>query len=69
MDRLPEDRLEHALKASGNMRKYTDSQIEEIKLFYSNDKSYKNTMEKFGITSKGSLHFILNNTYITKSPK
>lgn len=28
--------------------------------FYADAKSYKKTMEKFGISSKGTLHYILN---------
>lgn len=38
-----------------------DERVKEIKAFYAEAKSYKKTMEKFGISSKGTLHFILNN--------
>jgi len=40
--------------------------MEIIRKFHDKYKSYKKTMEKFNITSKGSLHFILNNMYKTK---
>ena len=33
----------------------------EIRNFYRLNKSYKKTMERFNISSKGTLHFILNN--------
>jgi hypothetical protein len=59
MDKPAEDRLKYALNAASYIRKY---QASEVKEFYSQNKSYKKTMEKFGISSKGTLHFILNNT-------
>jgi hypothetical protein len=57
---IPEQvRLEKALHATSFCRKYDK---EEVKEFYEeNGKSYKKTMEKFNISSKGSLHYILNN--------
>lgn len=57
MDKPAEDRLKYALNATSYARKYPASEVKE---FYKENKSYKKTMEKFGIGSKGTLHFILN---------
>jgi hypothetical protein len=57
MDKPAEDRLKYALNATNYTRKYKASEVKE---FYSQNKSYKKTMDNFGIKSKGSLHFILN---------
>jgi hypothetical protein len=51
-------RIKRAVNASYFLRKYIK---EEVKKFHSIDKSYNKTMDKFGITSKGTLHYILNN--------
>lgn len=66
LDRLPEDRLNHAIIASTNVRKFTDEEINMIKRDHSITKSYKDTMAIWGISSKGTLHYILNNKYVTK---
>ena len=50
-------RLAKALRASSFLRKHDKGLIQE---YYKESKSYKKTMERFGITSKGTLHFILN---------
>lgn len=65
LDRNPEQRLAHAIKASSYIRKYTKEQVAQIKADYSNGLGYKALMEKFNISSKGTLHFILNNEYVT----
>ena len=52
-----EDRLKYALNATKHVRKY-DKQ--EVRDYYNSCKSYAKTMEKFNISSKGTLHFILN---------
>ena len=57
MDKPAEDRLKYALNATNYARKYKASEVKE---FYSQNKSYKKTMDNFGIKSKGTLHFILN---------
>lgn len=57
MDKPIEDRLKYAINATSYVRKYKAS---EVKDFYDKNKSYKKTMEEFGISSKGTLHFILN---------
>lgn len=58
LDKPKEVRLQSALKATAKWRKYNATEVKE---FYKECKSYKETMEKFDITSKGTLHFILNN--------
>jgi hypothetical protein len=35
--------------------------IDEIRNYYNNCKSYKETMERYGISSKGTLYYILKN--------
>ena len=65
LDRNPEQRLKHAIKASGCIRKYTKQQIDQIKISHLNGLGYKALMEKFKISSKGTLHYILNNEYVT----
>lgn len=66
MDRDPEDRMKYAINASTGNRKFTDDEMVKILEFYDGCKSYKQTMQEFGITSKGSLWFMLNNRYVTK---
>lgn len=58
MDRPEEERLLSAIRATKSSRKYDATEVKE---FYNVCKSYKQTMEKFNISSKGTLHFILNN--------
>ena len=58
MDKPKEDRLMYSLNATDKWRKYNASEVKE---FYNICKSYKKTMEKFNMSSKGTLHFILNN--------
>ena len=57
MDQPKEQRLKKALKATSFVRKYDK---ETVKTFYNKVKSYKKTMQEFNISSKGTLHFILN---------
>lgn len=58
MDIPKQIRIKRALTASSNIRKYNK---EEVKKFHRVSKSYKRTMEKFNISSKGTLNYILNN--------
>lgn len=53
-------RKEHAKHASSYMTKYDESCVKNIKEYHNKTKSYLLTMKKFGIYSKGTLHFILN---------
>ncbi len=56
---MPENiRIKKAIHATSFVRKYNK---EQIRRFHAKDGSYKKTMAKFGISSKGTLHFILNN--------
>lgn len=55
---IPEHiRIAKALHATSFVKKYDEKEVKE---FHSKEKSYKKTMEKFNITSKGTLHHILN---------
>ena len=52
-------RVKLAKNASSYMDKY-ENMVSDIKKYHNEVKSYKKTMEKFGITSKGALWYILN---------
>jgi hypothetical protein len=64
-----EIRLRNSLNASKKSifytRKFSDLEISNIRLFYNSCKSYKKTMKEYQISSKGSLHHILKNKYIS----
>ena len=51
-------RMSAALHATSFVRKYDKEEVRDWHI--SNGSSYKNTMEHFDISSKGTLHFILN---------
>jgi hypothetical protein len=57
MDISEEVRLKTAMNATSYVRKYDK---EEVIKFYNKVKSYALTMREFKISSKGTLHFILN---------
>jgi hypothetical protein len=55
---IPEQiRIKHAKHAASFLKKYDN---EAIKSFYCKTESYKKTMKEFNISSKGTLHYILN---------
>ena len=61
MDRSKEDRIRSATIASHSYKlKYNDDEVIKIKKHHEMYKSYGKTMKVFGITSKGTLYFILN---------
>lgn len=64
MDRPEASRMKHSIHAATKLRKFTDKEMDEIRIFHSG--SYKDTMEMFSISSKGTLHRILNKEYKTK---
>lgn len=56
---IPEQiRIKKALYATSFVRKHDKK---KIKKFHKTNKSYKKTMDKFNISSKGTLNYILNN--------
>lgn len=62
MDKSKESRVRSATIASHSfIMKYNSSEVENIKKYHNEVNSYKKTMERFNISSKGTLHFILNN--------
>lgn len=65
LDKDPGLRMKNAINASENIRRFTDVEMHQIKCFHKEHRSYKKTMEKFKIGSKGTLHHILNNKYVT----
>ena len=66
-DQSKEVRVRKAVEASAKNRKFTDQEIllirEDSKL---HKISYNKIMSKWGISSKGTLSFIMNNNYKTK---
>ena len=55
---IPEQiRISKAIHASSSLKKYNNKEIIE---FHNIEKSYKKTMKKFFITSKGTLNYILS---------
>lgn len=61
MDRPYRTRRALALNASQHQLNYhNDEEVTAIKEFYRYTRSYKRTMQHFGLTSKGSLFYILN---------
>lgn len=58
MDIPKQIRVKKALHASSFLVKHNK---DEIKKYHEKYKSYKKTMDKFNISSKGTLHYILNN--------
>lgn len=57
MDKPSAVRTKVALNASSYIKKYDPVAVRQ---FYSTCRSYKKTMENFGISSKGTLHYVLN---------
>jgi len=61
LDKPEGERIRAAKIASHSFAmKWNDSDVLEIKRFYQFSKSYTQTMNKFGIQSKGTLHYILH---------
>lgn len=66
LDRKPQDRLAHAIKASSFLRKFSDELINQIKEDRKSGMNYKELMKKYNISSLGTMSYIINNTYKTK---
>jgi hypothetical protein len=66
MDRPKERRLKEAIDASTHVRKFTDKEMEQIREEHAEYRSYNYIMNKWGITSKGTMHHILNHNYVTE---
>lgn len=64
-DKTSETRMRVALTATKAIRKFSDDEMVEIKDFYKKVKSYKKVMEKYNISSKGTLHYMLNKEYVS----
>lgn len=60
MDMPREQLLALSINASSYVTKYSKSDVRDIKEYHNESRSYINTMKHFGISSKGTLHFILN---------
>lgn len=58
MDVPEQIRIKRAKHATSFWKKHDK---DKIKKFHNSSNSYRETMKEFGITSKGTLHYILNN--------
>ena len=65
MDIPEEDRVKHAILASKHIRKFSDEVVAEIKEKHKNGVSYNKLMKEYGISSKGTMSYIINNKYKT----
>lgn len=65
MDRPEERRFKESIDASTHLRKFTDREVRQIRRDHALHRSYAYVMNKWEITSKGTLHYILNNNYVT----
>ena len=50
MDRPKEERVNHAIRAASHLRKFTDKEIADMRIDRANGATYKDIMEKYGIT-------------------
>lgn len=66
MDRAPLDRVNHSILASNKIRKFTDAEMESIKSDRRSGMTYRQLMSKYKISSKGTVSFMVNNSYVTK---
>jgi hypothetical protein len=66
MDIPKEQRMEKSIKAATKKRRFTDEEMNQIRKDYILFQSYDKVMEKWNISSKGTLHYMLNKTYVTK---
>lgn len=64
---IPEKkRLRMSKYATSHNRKFTNEEMEDIRNYYNENKSYKLTMAEFNISSKGTLWYMLNKNYVTE---
>ncbi len=66
MDIPPEVRMKRSIHASSKKRKFSDDIMEEIREKKRNGATYKQLMEEYDISSKGTMSHIINNKYVTK---
>lgn len=61
-DNMMDQPEEQKFKKSSNAnKKYSDELVLEIKEYYNSGHTYKELMEKFNISSKGTISYIINN--------
>ena len=66
MDCPEENRMRRAKNTSSHIRKFTNVEVEKIREERRKGKTYKQLMEMFDISSKGTMNHILNNDYQTE---
>ncbi len=65
-DRSKDDLVKCAINASTNIRKFSDIVVSQIKSDRLKGMTYTQLMDKYNISSKGSVNNILNRKYVTK---
>ena len=65
MDKPKEVRDRCSITASAQVRKFTDDEVLEMKEKHKNGVTYNELMSEYGITSKGTMSYIINNKYKT----
>lgn len=59
-------RIRSAITASNKIRKFSDEDVSRIKKDRHSGMTYKELMEKYSISSKGTMSYIINNNYVTE---
>ena len=67
MDQDEKVRICRSINAASKLRKFTDEEVRRVREDYKVMRSYKDVMSLWNISSKGTLHYILNNKYVTIS--
>lgn len=65
-DMTEEARMRSALKATQKVKRYSDEDVIKMKEMHNNGVPYSTIMKTFGISSKGTLSFIINKRYCLK---
>ena len=59
-------RISLATNAAKHLRKFGDSEIDKIRNEHNKGLSYNKLMEKYNITSKGTMSYLINHKYLSK---
>lgn len=65
LDNPKEERIKKAVKAATKLRRFTDFEMDEIRAYKNAGHTYKEIMEKYDISSKGTVSYIINTKYKT----
>jgi len=65
-DKEPVTRMRCAMNASRKIRKLSDEQLIELRMLRNEGWSYSKLMDRFGVTSKGTMSWLCNHEYKTQ---